>query len=120
VVESEVLVRHVLAEFLRECGYRVVEAADADEAVVVLKEAGLAIDVVLAEAQPPANGFALAQWMRTHRPGLHLILAGSVTRAVDAAAELCEGDERLSKPYDPQVVRERIRRLLASRARRSG
>ncbi len=110
----------MLAEFLRECGYKVVEAADAEEAVLVLTDAGLAVDVALAEAQPPGNGFALAQWIRANRPSLHVILAGSVTRAVDAASELCDGDERVSKPYDPQVVHERIRRLLAARTRRSG
>lgn len=32
VVEHDVLVRHPLAKYLRECGYRVVEAITYDEA----------------------------------------------------------------------------------------
>jgi CheY-like chemotaxis protein len=38
VVEDEILVRTAIAEYLRHCGYRVVEAASADEAMTVLQE----------------------------------------------------------------------------------
>jgi len=36
LVEDEILTRTVIAEYLRECGYKVIEAASADEAIVVL------------------------------------------------------------------------------------
>jgi len=35
VVEDEVLIRFVIADYLRDCGFQVVEAANADEAVEV-------------------------------------------------------------------------------------
>ena len=37
VVEDEVLIRMATADYLRGCGYRVVEAGSGDEAVAVLK-----------------------------------------------------------------------------------
>jgi CheY-like chemotaxis protein len=116
VVEDEVLLRLVIAEYLRDCGYRVLEAADAGEAVLVLEEPQFAVDVVFSDIDMPGamDGFALAQWTRANRPGVEVILTGSVPRAVNAAAQLCE-EGTLAKPYDPQLVHDRIRRLLATR-----
>jgi DNA-binding LytR/AlgR family response regulator len=62
------------------------------------------------------DGFGLAKWIRDHRPGLDVILAGTVSRAVDAAKDLCE-EGPVPKPYESQVVYDRIRRLLAARKR---
>jgi CheY-like chemotaxis protein len=116
VVEDEVLLRLVIAEYLRDCGYKVIEAADADEAVLVLKQPDLVVDVLFTDIEMPGSmdGFALAQWSRSNRPGLEVILTGTVPRAVNAAANLCE-EGPLPKPYEPQSVHDRIRRLLAAR-----
>jgi DNA-binding NtrC family response regulator len=117
VVEDEVLIRLVIAQYLRDCGYRVIEAANADEALLVLRRSELAIDIVFTDVAMPGSmdGFALAQWVRANRPGMDVVLAGSVNRAVQAASDLCDQQNNVPKPYDPQVVHDRIRRLLASR-----
>jgi CheY-like chemotaxis protein len=117
VVEDEVLVRLVIAEYLRDCGYRVFEAAHADEALLVMRKSERPIDVMFAAIEIPGSmdGFELAQWVRTNRPGMEVILSGSVNRAVQAASDLCDQQNHVPKPYDPQIVHDRIRRLLASR-----
>ena len=117
VVEDEVLIRLVIAEYLRDCGYRVFEAAHADEALLVLRQAERPVDVVFTDIEMPGSmdGFALAQWVRANRPDVDVILAGSVNRAVQAASDLCDQQDHVPKPYDPQTVHDRIRRLLASR-----
>ncbi len=117
VVEDEVLVRMVICEYLRDCGYRVIEAAGADEAMLVLQQDDLAIDAVLSDVEMPGSmdGFGLAQWIRLHRPGLDVILVGNPQRAAQAAADLCEHGPTLAKPYEPQAVVARIQRLLAER-----
>lgn len=119
LVVEEVLVRLALADYLRDCGYKVVEAASAEEALLVLKEAALAVDVLFSAVELPGamDGFGLAQWTRANRPGLEVILAGSVPRAVTAATELCE-EGPVPRPYEPQTVHDRIRRLLARRDRK--
>jgi DNA-binding response OmpR family regulator len=119
LVDDEIFVRLAIAQYLRDCGYKVIEAAGPDEALVVLARADLSVDIVLADAgvSGPMDGFALAHWVRTNRPGIAVILAGSVTRAVHAASDLCEENNVVPKPYDPQIVLDRIRRLLASRGR---
>lgn len=100
VVEDEVLLRLVISEYLRDCGYRVVEATNADEAIVVLQQPQLAVDVIFSDIEMPGSmdGFGLAQWARSHRPGLDVILTGSVPRAVNAAADLCELSGTVPKP----------------------
>ena len=117
VVEDEVLIRLVIAQYLRDCGYRVIEAAHADEALLVLRKSEIAIDVVFTDVEMPGSmdGFALAQWVRSNRPDVDVVLAGSVRRAVQAASDLCDQQSNVPKPYDPQNIHDRIRRLLASR-----
>jgi DNA-binding NtrC family response regulator len=121
IVESDILVRHPLAEYLRECGYRVIEAVNSDEAHQLLN-AGLAsieIDIVLADACASGeSGFALATWMRGNHPKIEVILAGSVAKAAEKAGELCQDGPALSKPYNHKLVLDHIQRLLAARDRR--
>jgi CheY-like chemotaxis protein len=116
VVEDEVLLRLVVAEYLRDCGYKVIEAANADEALLVLQQSQLVVDVLFSDTEMPGSldGFELSQWVRSNRPDVEVILTGSVPRAVNAAGKLCE-DGTVAKPYEPQHVRDRIRRLLAVR-----
>jgi DNA-binding NtrC family response regulator len=118
VVEDEVLIRSSIADYLRHCGYRVLEAVNADEAMTILQKATIPVDVLFSGVTMPGplNGFALAKRARDLRPGLEVILAGTVERAVHEAADLCE-DSPLPKPYEPQVVVDRIKRLLAARQR---
>jgi DNA-binding NtrC family response regulator len=120
IVEADILIRHPLSEYLRECGYIVVEAAGAEEArEILLENKEPAIDVVLADATPSGDSaFVLASWIRSHRPGLKIILAGTVAKAAEKAGELCEDGPGLAKPYDHRVVLDHIRRSMAERGRR--
>jgi CheY-like chemotaxis protein len=119
VVEDEIFVRMVISDYLRSCGYKVVEAANADEALVVLQHIEITVDVVFSDIEMPGSmgGFELAKWLRTHRPEVEVILTGNVPRAAEAASELCESGP-LPKPYEPQIAADRIRQLIALRASR--
>jgi DNA-binding NtrC family response regulator len=117
IVEPDVLIRHPLAEYLRECGFRVLEAASTAEARRVLEEGRVTIDVVLADVDASGDGFALAAWIRGNHPGVRVILAGSHARAAESAGDLCEDGPIAAKPYDHQLLVAEIRRLLAARER---
>ncbi|MFC3675338.1 response regulator transcription factor [Ferrovibrio xuzhouensis] len=119
VVEDEILIRLVIADYLRGCGYKVYEASSGDEAMILLQQGELKIDLVFTDTEMPGriDGFALARWLRANRPEVEVILVGSPAKATDTASDLCD-DGPLPKPYHPQVVIDRIRRLLASRSRR--
>ncbi|MFG1301049.1 response regulator [Xanthobacter sp. V3C-3] len=119
VVDADVVVRHVIADYLRGCGYVVLEAASGAEAAALLDAGGTPIDVVLADAAATGDreGFALAQWMRAAHPDVDIILAGSPEKAAAEAAQLCDDGPAVAKPYQPQQVVDRIKWLLARRAR---
>jgi CheY-like chemotaxis protein len=119
VVEDDVLVRLVIAAYLRDCGYRVFEAANGDEAIKLLGRDEAGIDVVLTDVEMPGetDGFALAQWIRRERPGVELVIAGTPARAAEAAGDLCEEGPQRAKPYETSLALDRIRRLLAMRQR---
>ena len=123
IVEPDILVRHPLAEYLRECGYEVLEALNGEEARQLVAAHAEAIDVVLADAsgaggEGPGSGCsAFAAWMRIEHPDIEVILAGSPERATAEAGGLCEEGPALAKPYDHQHVLERIRRLIVVRER---
>jgi DNA-binding NtrC family response regulator len=122
VVEDEVLIRLFISAYLRDCGFRVIEAAHADEALVVLQEPGVTVDIVMSDVEMPRSmdGFGLARWLRVNKPGLPVILVGSAARAATAAADLCESGPISAKPYDPQILLDQIRRHLAERIPPSG
>ena len=116
LVEDEVLVRVPIAQYLRDCGYRVIEAVNAEEAMTVLLHEETVVDVVFSDIEMPGavDGFGLAKWIREHRPGLDVLLAGTINRTVENAKQLCaEGAVR--KPYDAEIVHNHIKRLLAAR-----
>lgn len=117
LVEDEILIRLHIAGYLRDCGFRVIEAASSDEALIVLQEAALTVDIVLSDAEIPGqmDGFGLSRWVRAHQPGLPMILVGSPSRAVEAAADLCEAGPMLARPYEPAILLDRIRRTLSER-----
>jgi DNA-binding response OmpR family regulator len=119
VVDGDILVRTAIAEYLRNCGYKVIEAANSDEALVILDDAGLAIDVVLSVAMigGSMNGFALAQYVRIHRPELDIVLAGNLLSKAGATAELCDTGPKIARPYDPQKVVEHVKLLMRARQR---
>jgi CheY-like chemotaxis protein len=114
VVDGDVLVRHAIADYLRTCGYVVIEAATTDEAVTVLADTGLIVDAVLCDAEAPGsqNAFQLRKWAAEHRQQVQIALAGNIEAAAHKAAELCEQGPHLAKPYDPQHVVAYVRRLL--------
>lgn len=118
LVDAEILVRHALADYLRECGYVVIEAASGAEAVAVLEERSVPVDTALCDAQlaDGMNGFELRRWVREHRPDIDIVLAGNLDSAARAAADLCDEGPQLARPYDPQAVVDHIRRLLAARS----
>jgi len=49
-VEPDILVRMIIADYLRDCGYKVFEGVTADDVLIVL-ESGQKIDVIFAEVQ---------------------------------------------------------------------
>ena len=119
MLDSDLASRQPVAEYLRQCGYKVLEAIDTDEAMAILTQDGAAVDILFADvaAAGKLDGFGFANWVRKNRPNIKIVLVGSVTSEARKAADLCEEGPQLAKPYHPQLLIDRIKRLAAARDR---
>jgi DNA-binding response OmpR family regulator len=117
IVEPEVVARMVVGEYLRECGYRVIEGMSAADVWSVLDN-GVTLDVLLVHVSGNVDGFMLARQVRDRNPNIDVILTSGVAKVADKAGTLCE-EGPLEKPYHPREVVRRIQ-LLRERRRAEG
>jgi len=110
VVEDEVLLRLAAAQHLRQAGYEVLEACNADEALRLLAKAD--VDVVFSDIHMPGtmDGLSLARWVYQHHPAARVVLTSG---NADAARAIQVAELFFSKPYRTAEVAMRIRLLLA-------
>ncbi len=118
-VDGDIIVRHPLAEYLRECGFTVIEAASGEDAMRVLVMPELQIQIVLADLATTGGGFTLSQWIKASGIGVTVILAGTVDQAVKQAGDICNEGPALAKPYEHLLVLERIKRAISARNRQN-
>jgi CheY-like chemotaxis protein len=118
VAESDVLARMVLAQYLRECGYNALEAATSDDVLALLRS-GRKIDVVLLDAQISGGpgGFTVARQIREKFPGIEIVLTFGIAKAAQKAGEICD-ESPLERPYHPQEIVRRIKRLRQGRTQK--
>jgi DNA-binding response OmpR family regulator len=103
-----------VAEFLRGCGYRVLEAKSADEAILLIEDDTFTPEIIVSNVELAGDGFGIAKWIRNNKPGLALVLTGTPKRAAEVASSLCENGP-LPAPYDAQILHRRLLRLIARR-----
>ena len=117
LVEDEVLIRMAASDYLQECGFKVLEASSAAEAIAMIQGSETPIDVVFSDIRMPGemDGFGLAEWIREHRAGLSVLLTSGDAKTAEVAKGLCEKLEIVSKPYDYRLAAARIRQLISAK-----
>jgi DNA-binding response OmpR family regulator len=112
MVEPDVVIRMVISEHLRDCGYRVIEGVAAQDVWTVL-ESGRRIDLVLADVKLAGeeDGFSLSRRIRQTRSDIDVILTSGISGAAQEAHDLCE-EGPIKKPYEARDIESRIKILL--------
>jgi DNA-binding NtrC family response regulator len=112
VVEDDVLERGPLAEYLRDAGFKVIEAANGREAVEVLSSE-MAVSVVFSDIRMPGemDGIALARWVDQRMPELPVLLT-SGDRDIRARGVFPGRGHYIGKPYIYRDVERRLRQLM--------
>lgn len=115
VVDDEPMVRMPISEYLRDCGYTVLEAANATEAMEVLDAHG-PVNLVFSDVRMPGavDGLGLAEWCRSHHPNMPVILTSGYTGAQRMPAMFSTTSRFVTKPYSQAQVGQRIAALLHS------
>jgi two-component system cell cycle sensor histidine kinase/response regulator CckA len=112
IVEDEPSLRALLADYVRQSGYRVLEAACADEAMTVVRDQKLDLlvtDIVM----PGGSGQTLASMLSATYPGLAIIfMSGYADHAALQAAASQPGVIFVPKPFTLRYMAEKIREAL--------
>ncbi|TWB08233.1 response regulator receiver domain-containing protein [Rhizobium sp. ERR 1071] len=117
LVGTDPLQRSTVAEYLRDCGYVIMEASDAQEALAILRQQH--VDVLVTDIELRGkSGFELSSAVRELRPYLKILLTRSPERTATIASDLCE-DGPLDRPYHPQQLVERLKRISAAKGTNS-
>lgn len=96
-VEDEFLIRLAICEELRASSYHVIEAANAEEAIAILKSSSH-IDLIMTDVRMPGaiDGLGLVAWVRRLHPKLPVIItSGHLPRG----STFDEATTFLPKPY---------------------
>lgn len=111
VVEDEVLIRIMLCDVLRDEGYHVIEACDADEALIILGTA--APDIIISDVRMPGSidGMGLLAVVRETLPTLPVIITSAHLQATLAVAD--GATQFIAKPYSMESVIEAVQVELA-------
>jgi CheY-like chemotaxis protein len=113
VVEDDDELRAYTVETLNELGYRVLQAANATEALEIL-DRGDDVDLLFTDVvMPGINGRQLADEAMRRRPGLKLLFTTGYTRnAIVHHGRLDPGVQMVGKPFSFDELGTRIRALL--------
>ena len=109
-VEDETLLSAYLGEVLQDAGYRVIAAADADEAIAIF-EARDDIRIVITDINMPGSmdGLRLAAAVKDRWPPIKIIIASG--KAAPREDEMPRDSQFLPKPYEPNSVLAAVRQF---------
>jgi CheY-like chemotaxis protein len=116
VVEDETLVRMNSADLIRDLGFDVIEAVDADHAVLLLEQMP-GITLLFTDVQMPGSmdGLRLAAVVKDRWPPIALLI--TFGQLHPPAADMPAGARFISKPYLPLQLRDQLHSLTGDRGR---
>lgn len=117
IVEDEETLRNLLHDLLLSKGYRVYAAGDGKEAVNLYTSHSHEIDIVISDiGLPRMSGEDLFREIKMINPEIQVILASGYLDPTLKAILLNEGvRDFISKPYHPEEVLRKLRKVLDQR-----
>jgi signal transduction histidine kinase len=114
LVEDADGIRRMVGEVIRRAGYRVLDAANPDEAFAIATSHDGAIDLLLTDIMMPGgNGVELAGRLAARMPRLAvLFMSGYTDDAVVRSGMLASEAAFIQKPFTPHELLRRIRQIL--------
>ena len=114
VVEDDEVVRTLLARMLRDYGYRVLEAADGQSALDLLRHNPNGVDLVVSDVvMPKMGGQELGESLSARGQDVPvLFISGFTGEDVVRRGLLKPGNPFQEKPFTPELFVERVRAML--------
>ena len=114
VCEDEEVVRRLVCDALRACGYVVLETAGAEEAMRICEEHGGTIDLIVTDVvMPRVGGHELAEHAARVRPGIKVLyMSGYTADTIAHRGVLDPGIALIQKPFTLDALARRVRDVL--------
>jgi PAS domain S-box-containing protein len=114
VVEDADALRKLAQALLEEHGYRVVAAANGAEALQIIEQRKVPIDLLLTDVvMPGMNGRALAERLRQLQSGLRVLyMSGYTDSAIADHGVLDPGTHLLHKPFTEETLIQKVGEVL--------
>jgi signal transduction histidine kinase len=113
LVEDETAVRELAARTLRRLGYTILEAANGEEALRLVKAGGMPQLLLTDVIMPRMSGWSLAERLTALRPDIKvLFISGYSDHVVTEDRRLQEGVVLLQKPFSPAALAYKVRDVL--------
>jgi CheY-like chemotaxis protein len=118
VVEDEEAVRHLVCRVLRAKGYRVLDAPNAEAALLLAGSTPAAIDLLVTDmVMPGMGGTTLAAELVAVRPSMRVLFnTGYAPEAVEHRGRLPDASGLLEKPFSADELARRVREILTATA----
>jgi CheY-like chemotaxis protein len=111
VVEDDRSNRDLISKVLRQDGYQILEACDGAIALEMLQT--LRCDLVITDfLMPKLNGIKFVEQLLSLQPRIPIILITGYLSALSSTPIVDKVAEVLAKPFDLNVLRSTVRRLL--------
>jgi CheY-like chemotaxis protein len=113
VVEDDRLNRDLICKVLRQEGHRVVEACDGAIALEILQM--FRFNLVITDfVMPKLNGIKFVEQLHYLQPRLPIVFITGYLSTISGKAILDEVAEIFQKPFEPDLLRSTVQRLLES------
>ncbi|MBN1698180.1 MAG: PAS domain S-box protein [Spirochaetales bacterium] len=115
LVEDEQLVSSLLHNVLEKNGYRVLPAANAEEAMKIVRKHNKSIDLLITDVIMPGklNGYELAAKIIKRIPQVRVIyMSGYIDNPLVLEGMQNPGINFLQKPFEPTVIVKKVRSVM--------
>ena len=113
VVDDEYRIRRLVSDFLKREDYRVIEAADGEEALDILFESDQKVDLVILDVMMPKyDGWYVLERIRDYMSVPVIMLTARSDEYDQLKGFKLGADDYVTKPFSPSVLMARINKLL--------
>lgn len=109
VVEDDSIVRMLIVDVLEELEFKVLEADGSEQALQMLRDLNLHIDLMMTDVGLPImDGRELANEARSLRPTLPILFASGYAESI----EVPQGMYLIGKPFSIDQLRDKVKSII--------
>jgi len=119
IAEDEENIRKLVTNYLVNEGFKVIQAADGQEAIEKYENNDDFVLIMLDVMMPGLDGYEVCKYIRHRSETPILMLTAATTENDELTGFKCGADEYISKPFSPTILVTRVKNILRRTASNS-